>query len=223
MIMCNGVFFNGFWKNRFPVLATVEETHYDEKLKINRYVRRMHLKAKVPYLDIPYLNSTVLELPIGDEGKWVMIFVFPHRDVPLSHVYTQLRSYSLDTLVEIIDRDEVQEVDIKLPRFRLERQVVLTKPLGQMGLREAFKLDLQGGFLGIATEDIYIGDFEHMASIFVSETGVRALATTPGFDGYASKIHNGGLKAEKPFVFFLMEKPSRTPVFCGSYTFERYF
>lgn len=223
MIMANVMAFRGFWKLRFNVSHTNTETFYDNKINEQREVRMMHQKVKVPHMSIPEMKADVMELAFGNDGKYSMLLIMPHSGVKIKDAYKNFKNIQL---VEIVDKLEInvkevglKEIDLKLPRLRITANVVLNKPLQDIGVSEVFQTD-HSQFSGITTESIYISTVEHHVDFAMSESGVDFKISTPGYADYL--LGSSTLEASEPFIFFILEKPTTTILLGGLYSKARY-
>ena len=158
----------------------------------------------------------VLELPYdGDEIS--MIIALPKDDSDLSTVISSLDETIYDSW---IDNLEQREVDIYLPKFKIETPVLnLNDYLQTLGLKDAFGNDAD--FSGITgNKDLLISDVLHKAYIDVNEEGTEAAAATAVIMELKS-INGGGssrvvFDCDHPFLFMLQHKETGTILFMGT-------
>ncbi|XP_045763008.1 serine protease inhibitor 77Ba-like [Maniola jurtina] len=223
LILGNVIHFRGILKTPFNVSYTTEEIIYDENNKAIGSISMMHQRGKLLYSNFEKMNSYILELPYGNDGNFCMLVIFPYPGVKPIDVYLKLEKISLRDIFRKLETDflmnGLQEVDVKMPRFRIRTSMPLNKPLNDMGVFDAFEPDL-GRFEDISRDRLYINTVEHKADIIFAESETVVFGTTPGY--FDSQPFSSNLKAQQPFIFFLMEKPTATIIFAGIYSRHHY-
>jgi serine protease inhibitor len=219
MLMTNVIAFKGVWSTPFNATATKEEVFYDHKGKSIGHVNMMYQTAVLPFSNIRAMESNALELPYGTDGKYSMLFLLPHPGVNVIDVYSKLAKHSLKDIFKQLKEDvetyDDQEIDVKIPRFLISTNVVLNKPLNDMGVYDIFDPD-RATFGNVAEDDIFVSAIVHKADIEVTETGTVATGSTTAH--IVDKITPSKFHANRPFIYFLMEKSTTTIIFGGIYS-----
>lgn len=106
------------------------------------------------------------------------------------------------------------EVDLYLPKLKVEENYDLKSPLSSMGIQNAFDPG-QADFTGMtAKKDLFISQVIHKAFVEVNEEGTEAAAAT-GVLMMRSRIPTMTFKADHPFLFFIRHNKSQTILFFG--------
>jgi serpin B len=115
---------------------------------------------------------------------------------------------------------EEYQVDLRLPKFRVEAEFLLADTLRALGIALAFSADAD--FSGICDEPFRIDQVIHKAFIDVDEQGTEAAAAT------AMVLHAAAVRrqptrrvavtADRPFLFAVIEATSGLPLFLGQFT-----
>lgn len=106
------------------------------------------------------------------------------------------------------------EVDLYLPKLKLEENYDLKSPLSSMGIRNAFDPG-QADFTGMSVKkDLFISEVIHKAFVEVNEEGTEAAAAT-GVLMMRSRVPTTTFKADHPFIFFIRHNKSQTILFFG--------
>ncbi|NWX02310.1 SPB10 protein, partial [Caloenas nicobarica] len=106
------------------------------------------------------------------------------------------------------------EVDLYLPKLRLEENYDLKSTLSSMGIQNAFD-PTQADFTGMSAKTgLFISKVIHQAFVDVSEEGTEAAAAT-GVLVLRSKAPTVTFKADHPFLFFIKHNKSQTILFFG--------
>ncbi|CAK1589550.1 unnamed protein product [Parnassius mnemosyne] len=219
MILTNAISFKGLWALPFNTTETTVEPFYDENNKRIGKVNMMYQKAAVPFSNIRDMKALALELPYGNDGKYSMLVLLPYPKIKVADVYKKFEIVSIkgifDQLQKDVDEFGLEEIDVRLPRFRISTNVVLNKPLGYMGVNDIFEPNL-ASFGRVTKEEIFVSAIVHKADIEVTESGTVASASTSAY--LADRIASPNFLANRPFIYFVMEKTTTTVIFGGIYS-----
>lgn len=110
-------------------------------------------------------------------------------------------------------------IQLQLPRFRLSAGVDLRPSLEAIGIRELF--DERADLSGISSEPGFqIDQILHNSVISVDEDGTEAATVTvTAMMGSASEELDEPVlvTADRPFLFFIVDRPTRTILFAGRF------
>ena len=215
LILTNAIYFNGTWQVQFDEANTTDR-EFELPSGENTTVSTMTLTGtedRFNYTETEELQ--LLELPYaGNEIS--MIIGLPKEGVPLSTVINDLNETKYNAW---FDSMEKEEVDIYLPKFKIETPVLnLNQHLQNLGIQKAFTTGAD--FSGITgNKDLHISDVLHKAYIDVNEKGTEAAAATAVIMRLTS---NGGTSSRitfdcnHPFFFMLQHKETGTILFMGT-------
>ena len=217
LVLVNAIYFKGSWLNEFEPKLTMKDKFFvssTERTEENsRPVEMMTARGEYRYAQMDGLQ--LLELPYAEEDL-AMLFVLPDEiDAMGKHLTPKNFSAWNESLAP-------QEVKVFIPKFKFELTLEgLSDMLKKMGMTDAFNPNL-ANFNGIIPDGtgrgLFILDVIHKAFVEVNEEGTEAAAATgvvmatkaaPGPD--ATPI----FRADKPFVYLLVHKPSGTVLFMG--------
>ncbi|XP_023935093.2 serine protease inhibitor 2.1-like [Bicyclus anynana] len=221
MILTNVISFKGLWSSPFNVSDTIREPFYDENRNLLGEVNMMYQRAPLPYSHIKELKAFVLQLAYGNDTKYCMLIVLPYPKVNVNEVYSKFTTVTFRDILNKIDNDlkefgeDEDVIDVKLPRFKISSNLVLNKPLNQMGVYDIFS-SKKADFQQITKEDIYISAIVHKADIEVTESGTVASASTIAY--FDDRMPPPIFEANRPFIYFVMERSSATVIFAGTYS-----
>jgi serpin B len=110
------------------------------------------------------------------------------------------------------------EVNVQLPKFKLEKEFRLTRALGLMGMPDAFCPT--ANLTGIsASGGLYISEVVHKAFVEVDEKGTEAAAATGGFVVFGlDKAPPKIFFATHPFLFAIRDNGTGSILFMGRIT-----
>ena len=116
------------------------------------------------------------------------------------------------------DMMDYVEVQVGLPRFKLEETYDLKKILVSMGMVDAFSPQ-KCDFSGMSCDNLVLSKVVHKSFVEVNEEGTVAGAATAaiiisGFVGTDPET----FMADHPFLFFIRHNPTQSILFYGRYS-----
>jgi len=172
LTLVNAVYFKGDWQDTFDADNTRMEPFYLNDSKKN--VNMMHNNGKFSSGYIDALDARVLELPYRSR-RLSMFIILPNKIDGLDAVESKLCDHEL---ADVLHGTRRAEMDVVIPKFKIEANVDMKKVLmkmGMMDLFEASKADLSGIS---GRRDLFVDDIIHKAFIDVNEEGSEAAAAT---------------------------------------------
>ncbi|XP_041972577.1 serine protease inhibitor 77Ba-like [Aricia agestis] len=219
LIVTNAITLKGLWASPFNVSATQVEPFYDDNKRVIGEVKMMYQRAPLAFSVMQSIKASVLELPYGNDEKYCMLVVLPLSTSNVKEVFEKLKTTQLSeifkTLQSDVDEYGLEEVDIKLPRFKANSNINLNKSLKKMNVTQIFDPTL-ASFSRMTKENIFVSSIVHEASIEVTETGTVASADTSAY--FANRQSTPSFEANHPFIYLIMEKPTTTILFGGVYS-----
>ncbi|VVC95798.1 unnamed protein product [Leptidea sinapis] len=212
MMIIDAIFFKGAWQTPFKV--TDIQTFYNEKGDPVGHVTMMHLLGSVNSAYINQINSLVLELPYGNDGRYSMLIILPDDNIDIHIVIESLKKISLVTVFKQLENEYTA---VAIPKFKISSDLDnLKELLIDMGLKDMFD-SARASFPDISdTTALYVTSYMQKAFIEVNEEGTTASAATSA--GFGSR--SGPLKftADKPFLYMVVDKKLLVPLFVGAYS-----
>ena len=165
---------------------------------------------KTKYGRVDKLDCSVLNLPYkGEELR--MMFFLPNKNDGLSSLEKHL---SVKDLMNIGSSLSTFNVDVSLPKFKLESTFKLNDCLSELGMPDAFnraKADLSG----MSKLALYVSHVVHKAYVDVNEEGTEAAAATAAVIRKKSKPITHRFTADHPFLFMIQDNRNGVPLFIG--------
>lgn len=215
LVLVNAVYFKGNWQEKFMKEATTD-LQFRLNKKDTKMVKMMYQKKKFPYGYIQDLKCRVLELPYqGEELSMVILLPDDIEDesTGLKKIEEQL---TLEKLHEWTKRENLDfiEVNVNLPRFKLEESYNLNSYLAHLGVEDLFnsKADLSGMS---GARDLFISKIVHKSFVEVNEEGTEAAAATAAIATFCMLMPEENFFADHPFIFFIRHNPSTNILFLG--------
>jgi serpin B len=187
-----------------------------DKTKNDRFIVSPGQTVNVPMMrqtgHFPFMQNDelqMIELPYaGDDLS--MIAILPQGDIEKFGA-----TLSLAQLQELRKSMRSQEVNLFLPRFKFEARYLLEQYLKAMGMPDAFD-ENKADFSGMTGKpDLCITHVIHQAMIDVNEEGSEAAAATAVVMGLKSVSMPATFRADKPFIFMIVHKPTDSILFMG--------
>jgi len=216
LILVNAIYFKGDWAKKFDASKTKDEDFHvssSEKVK----VPLMHMpKAKVSYGVHQQLNCQAIEFPYAGDTLSMVILLPDHTVSSLQELESKLTADHLYNVRKEFSMHN-QEVNIWLPRFKLEETLELNKALDKLGIVDLF---VEGGadLSGMdGTKELYVSKVLHKAFIEVNEEGSEAAAATAVvvMTRMAVISKSFDFRADHPFLFFIRHNATNAILFVG--------
>ena len=222
MVLVNAIYFKGAWNVPFEESLTqfapfmTESGSYVEAAMMNRTGDVGYFEDDdVQAIDLPYQGISK-SLPPYVQDLLSMTVFLPRKTDGLRAFE---KSLDADRLMRALNRLKELEVELFLPKFRLESQFELGETLRAMGIRDAFAMGT-ADFSGMADrEDLAISEMIHKSFVDVNEAGTEAAAAT------ISAMLGSGLdfeppppvvfRADHPFLFLIREVETGSILFLG--------
>jgi serpin B len=219
LVLVNAIYFKGNWLQKFDQALTSKQDFHLANGSIKQ-VDTMKLSGKkFHYLWHPGgLEANALELPyVGD--KVAMTILLPESETNLAEIQSNLSGDIFDSILKMSSTgsSSPQEINLQLPKFKLNFKQELSDDFKQMGASLPFQKGL-ADFTGINSDaDLFISKVFHQSFVDVNEEGTEAAAAT----GVAIEMFCLTFPIEfvcnRPFLFIIHEKINNNVLFIGKY------
>ncbi|HPR83723.1 MAG TPA: serpin family protein [Pontiellaceae bacterium] len=210
LILVNAIYFKGDWLHAFEKAKTEDEPFWMTP-EVSTNVPMMTMKPeRFSYTETESFQC--LELPYQGEDV-SMLIILPKEKDGLARIEDGLSS---DALADWTGTFRKEEIEIHLPRFKIESQFdSMAKTLAALGLTDAFNPAL-ADFSGISARPLFISDVVHKAFVQVDEEGTEAAAATGvAMCATALPMSPKVFRADHPFLFLIRHNASGTILFMG--------
>lgn len=208
MILINAIYFNCVWDIEFDTDNTHQSNFYNEDGSLFGKVDMMQLESKLMVANTA--DFSAVELPYKND-KFSMLLFLPAEESSVDQLVDELDGEMWNSWLD--DFTEQEEFTIYMPRFEFEYKRSLAEDLKEMGLDVAFTG--QADFSGISAIDLLISDVIHKTYIKVNEEGTEAAAVTAVVMELTSIGPANELRLDRPFLFAITEKSSKSILFMG--------
>ncbi|XP_040921481.1 leukocyte elastase inhibitor-like isoform X2 [Toxotes jaculatrix] len=218
LVLVNAIYFKGNWNKQFRESAT-----RDAQFRVNKNdtkpVKMMHQKTKFPLTFIPEANCQILEMPY--KGKELSMLIFLPMDIEDGSTGLEKleKELTYENFVEWTRPDMMDEVEVQvgLPRFKMEEKYDMKNVLVSMGMGDAFDM-ARSDFSGMSpANDLVLSEVVHKAFVEVNEEGTEAAAATAAIMMLRCALRPATFIADHPFLFFIRHNPSASVLFAGRY------
>lgn len=209
VMLANAVYFKGTWEHKFDPKETQDQPFHlaggrDKKTPMMRRRGDFAYQATDQFqaVRLPYLG-----------GHLGMFVVLPATNSSPEQV---LNSFDLQGWQTLARGFRNAPGTLVLPRFKLEYEAELNKPLGALGVKLAFTD--HADFSGMSSEPLYLSEVKHKTYVDVNEVGTEAAAATIAIMRAASVMRPQApfeMVVDRPFVFAILDEPTQTILFLG--------
>ncbi len=208
MFLINAIYFKGQWRDKFDPDATRDGTF--RGVAGNQAARLMHRYDKIRYASTAEFDA--VDLPYGNSA-FTMTVALPKSGASVETLASSLQGGAWSTAV---GQFRETQVDLQLPRFKLEWERTLNEDLKALGMRDAFIPD-GADFTRMSPRgrELYITVVKQKTFVEVNEEGTEAAAVTNVGIGVTSAPVPVNFHVDRPFVFVIRERLSGTVLFMG--------
>lgn len=209
LVLTNAIYFKGRWESQFKPESTKEAPFYvSNEDKPN--LPLMYQLGKFKFAETDQLQ--ILELPYSG-GEIAMDILLPKSQSDLSWLESNLESANFESWLSKMTE---KKVGVFLPRFKLEKELLLGNHLQSLGMIDAFDENI-ADFSGMSKTFLYITHVIHKAFVEVNEEGTEAAAATAVVMGTKSAAIDKPVifRADRPFFFMIRDIQSGSILFMG--------
>jgi len=209
MYLLNAIYFKGDWTHKFKEDLTADAPFY----RVNNIPTTVKMMQFGESMKFPLYTTEpfyAIDLPYGD-SVFSMTLLVPRGNNTVADIITQLDA---GTWQEITSQMSAQEMELKMPKFKLKWEKKLNAVLQDLGIIQAFSPGM-ANFSGIADAELYVDEVKHKSFIEVDEKGSRAAAVTSIGIGVTSLPSYPVITLDKPFLFAIRENQAGNILFLG--------
>ncbi|XP_057551180.1 plasminogen activator inhibitor 1 [Hippopotamus amphibius kiboko] len=212
LVLVNALYFNGQWKMPFPESGTHHRLfHKSDGSTVS--VPMMAQTNKFNYTEFTTPDGhyyDILELPYHGNTLSMFIAAPYEKEVPLS------------ALTSILDAQLISQWKgnmtrltrlLVLPKFSLESEVDLRRPLENLGMTDIFKPN-KADFSRLSDQELlYVSQALQKVKIEVNESGTVASSSTAII--VSARMAPEEIIMDRPFLFVVRHNPTGTVLFMG--------
>uniref|UniRef100_A0A674MGF4 Serpin B6 n=1 Tax=Takifugu rubripes TaxID=31033 RepID=A0A674MGF4_TAKRU len=200
LVLVNAIYFKGNWDKQFKEKATRDATFHISKVTVVKF----SLSA-----------GQVLELPYVGKELSMLIFLPKQIEDSTTGLEKLEKLLTYDNFMEWTRPEMMKEVEVQvgLPRFKMEEKCNMKNILVSMGMVDAFDVAASMS----PANDLVLSEVIHKAFVEVNEEGTEAAAATGVVFTLLCAVFPQNFYADHPFLFFIRHNPSRNILFAGRY------
>jgi serpin B len=204
LVLTNAIYFSAAWAEPFEASETADRPFFiggDQQVA----VPSLHQRADHGYAEGE--GYRVAELPY-DGGQLSMVVIEPDDLAAFEAGLTGPR------LQEIAASVGHYQLELTLPKFRFDAPLELKPILQQLGMVDAFTEAADFSRIDGA-RGLQLTDVVHKGFVGIDERGTEAAAATAVVGGPTSAPPSATLVVDRPFVFFIRDRPTGAILFVG--------
>ncbi|EFX68557.1 hypothetical protein DAPPUDRAFT_63029, partial [Daphnia pulex] len=215
LILLNAIYFKGNWLKAFDSTKTRVRPFYvspnhkpiPTKMMASRnYFRTAFIKeANLRALELPYSGS-----------QFSMVILLPNQLNGLTHLESSLSPKLLSLIDSKLNKIQM---DVVIPKFKLEFSPDLKSVLRSVGIVDLFNTDADLSKIS-GSKELFVSDAFHRTIIEVNEKGTEAAAAT-AFRFIARSFRRTPFipkfVADHPFIFLIRDNRKNTIRFVGRF------
>lgn len=209
LVMVNALAFEGKWQYPFPKDETSDGTFRLENGGEKR-VPMMRLKEELPYYKGEGFQAVAL--PYG-QGEYRFYLFLPDEGRTVAQLRQQ---FTPENWAKWLAGFTPTRGTVRMPRFKLECEYDLNKPLTALGMGIAFESG-RADFSRLAGQPgrIWLQLVRQKATVEADEEGTKAAAATGMQYVLRAELSEFQLTADRPFMFAIVHHPTNTILFLG--------
>lgn len=209
MVILNALYFNAPWEEKFDPAYT-SKTDFRGVSRTSK-VDMMSRKGRYNYVE--YQGCQMIELPyLG--SSYSMFVVLPPEGMKIDGFLPYVNE---NTYKQAMGMMAPAEVKFKMPKVKMETELLLNDVLMGMGVRTAFTG--AADFRGISESGpLAVSQVKQKCYVDISESGTEAAAVTSVMVRLTSvrpEIDIKVMTVDRPYVFFIADKESDDILFAG--------
>ncbi|XP_041640291.1 plasma protease C1 inhibitor [Cheilinus undulatus] len=211
LILLNAVSFSGQWKTKFnpnPKKGSFTKLNGD-MITVPVLFHRYYMTT-VTYSE--QLEAQVASFPLSNDNSLYIVLPRSSTATGLLQVEENLTDKVVIDLVEELRTTPPENVEVMLPKIKLDVQPDLSMLLRKLGLSSLFE---DAKLCGLNSEETFVlDDARHRAFLALTEQGVEAGAVT----SFSFSRTHRSFFALRPFIILLWSNQANVPLFIGRIT-----
>ncbi|WP_435175036.1 serpin family protein [Halorussus sp. AFM4] len=210
LVLTNAVYFSARWRVPFSEEQT-EPRQFTALDGTTAEVPTMHQSVETNYVAVG--GHRLVELPYANQ-QTSMVVVLPAE----GEFEAFERALTVDRLAVMLDRAEEALVDLALPKFEVRSAFSLVEALEELGVETAFTGQADFGGMVEGEGGPFLDDIVHQSFVTVDERGTEAAAATAAIVAESAPARQAEMTVDRPFLFYIRDRPTETPLFVGRVT-----
>jgi serpin B len=212
LMLINTVYFKANWTTQFDKNRTRTLPFYPEG---GISPKNIPMMRSIPAAQVSFLRRSdyaAVELPYAN-GKFAITLLLPAEGISANNLLQRLNQAEWDSIRQNL---RPNNIDLTLPKVKIESEILMNDPLKTMGMPEAFD-GLNADFRKITggNPDLYISVVLQKTFLQMDEDGSEAAAATLVRFSRSLATPTHTLVFNRPFLLVIHEKESGLILFMG--------
>ena len=216
LVLVNVIYFKGDWQLPFESMSTFKQMFHKNNREI-KLVDMMTQEKKFLFIVDQTLDVKVIQL-LYKNSSLSMRIILPNKVDDLTELEASLNFEKLQALIFDNRRYKKVDVELSLPKFKLELNFPLKSCLMELGMVDLFDI-CSSDLSGMSEEnDLFVSDAVHKAFINVDEKGTEAATATfmkSVFSLLDDEKRVEVFRADHPFMFCICDEKIESILFMG--------
>ncbi|XP_007523704.1 serpin I2 [Erinaceus europaeus] len=211
LVLVNAIYFKGDWKQKFRKEDT-ELMNFTKRdgATVNIPMMKAFLRTRYGYFSEASMGYQILELPFkGDDFS--LNIILPAEGINIEDIEKQITAHQI---WKWFSEMREEEVDIRLPRFKIEHKLDFKGALHSLNITEIFSggCDLSGI---TDSSELYVSKIIQKVFFEINEDGGEAAASTGMDIPMIMSLSRNQFIANRPFLFIMKNNPTESILFMG--------
>jgi serine protease inhibitor len=211
MVLLNAIYFKGTWQHQFEKSAT-QDDQFTALGGDKSPIKMMHQSGKSMYFEGSNFQS--VSLPYAGEKQRMYIFL-PEQGLDMA---TFEAEFTKDNWSHWKKSYRAAQVNLSLPKFKIEFSTELTSTLRALGMPDAFHSGAD--FSKMSAQSTWISRVLQRTYMDVNEEGTEAAAVTAVVMAQRAVVmappRPVEFRVDRPFVLALVDEPTNEILFLGA-------
>jgi serpin B len=209
MFLINALYFHGSWRQQFDPSKTTDDS-FTSAPGVTQPMRLMHRHGDMQYVETASYQA--VDLPYGN-AAFAMTVLLPKPGTDLETFSAGLTETTWRSLLSSFG---TAEVELAVPKFRLEYERTMNEDLRGLGMIVPFEPNV-ADFTRMSPlgTQLYISFVKQNTFVSVDEQGTEAAAVTVTGIRATSLGSYAVMRVDRPFLFVIHERLSGTVLFMG--------
>lgn len=226
MLIANAVYFKSPWENKFDASFSEIGPFYVSQDEVKN-VTLMKQTSNFMFANSEELSVSIIDLPYVTSA-YSMLIILPDSSRSIDNLVATMKAEDIYHLVTSMYSDEVE---VTLPKFKLQQEFDLAGPLYSLGLKSLFDprmADLSGFLDGdeysshsansssSPADMMAVNSVVHKATIALDEEGSEAAAATAFVLSRSGRpLFPTKFNANRPFMYLIRDTATNIILFSG--------
>ncbi|XP_050702751.1 serine protease inhibitor 42Dd-like [Eriocheir sinensis] len=220
LALVNAIYFKGTWASLFDATLTRPQEFLVPPGRSSGVVQMMTRQDVMSAGEAAGLDSKMIELPYRNSSISMFLLLPNDPRAPISSMVARLNPTTFVGAVRELAAQPQIPVTLSMPKFTLTTRYEdeLKSALFNMGVKSLFDPS-RADLTGFATAPpLHVDTAIHQATVEVNEEGTVAAGATAFINTRFGPQKTLNLTFNRPFVFLIVDKRTRLPLFIGKVT-----